>query len=226
MARPAAGARAPSRAPSPPAASGTAGRRRRRDARRSSARAPAARPASPSRARSSGSRANAGEPLSSGLGVARLDEKAVDAVGHDVRHAADARRDDGRPGRERLDRADGRSLVHRREHEGVEEPVVAGNVGLIPDEVGRPRDAELVRNLLEPLAVRAVADHAQDRGNASLPRRADDLEDGVGVLHAGHAPDPADDEGVLRESRRGAGSRDRRSRPRAARRAGSRAGSR
>ena len=54
-----------------------------------------------------------------------------------------------------------------------------------------------MRHLLEPLAVGAVADHAEDCRHASLARRGDDLQDGVRVLHARHAAHPADHEGVV-----------------------------
>ena len=95
-----------------PAASGTAGRRRRRGARPSSARARTARPASPSRARSAGSAASSASRSAAASVFARLDEEAVEAVAHDVGNAADPGRDDRRAGRERLDRAHGRPFVH------------------------------------------------------------------------------------------------------------------
>ena len=134
------------------------------------------------------------------LRVAWLDEEAVDPLGHDIRNTAHARRDHRSPGCERLDRADGRALVHGGEQEGVEQPVVASHVWLVADEVGGTRDPELVCDLLQPLAVRSVTDHAESRRNAPLAGRTNDLEHRVGVLHPGHAPDPADDERVVRNA--------------------------
>ena len=89
---------------------------------------------------------------------------------HDVGHAAHAGRDDRRAGGERLDRADGRALVHRRKEERVEQPVVPRDLLLVADEVRRARDAEVVRELLEALAIGAVSDHAEHRVDAALPR--------------------------------------------------------
>ena len=109
-----------------------------------------------------------GQALGHRVDVARLDEEAVDAVADDVRHAADARRDDRPARRERLDRAHRRALVRRREHERVERGVVRRDVVLVAEEEAVADDAELVRPLLERR--RGRGRRRRGRARASTPR--------------------------------------------------------
>ena len=85
-----------------------------------------------------------GKPFRRGIGVSGLDEKPVDAVPHDVRHAADAGRHNRCARGERLDRAHRRPFVDGRQEERVEEAVVARDLLLVSDEIGRAGDPEVV----------------------------------------------------------------------------------
>ena len=139
-----------------------------------------ARPDSPSRARSAGSAASSASRSAAASVSPGSTRKPSSPSRHDVGNASDPGGDDRRAGRERLDRAHGRPLVDGRQEERVEEPVVAGDVLLVPDEVRRARDPEVVRELLEALTVGTVPDHAEhrvdrraraSRGRSRGPRR-------------------------------------------------------
>jgi hypothetical protein len=57
-----------------------------------------------------------------------------------------------------------------------------------------------VCELLEPLSIGPVSDHAEHAVDAALAEDAHDLEDGARVLHRRHASHPADDECAWRDS--------------------------
>ena len=129
-----------------------------------------------------------------------LDEEAVLAVAHDIRDAADARRDDRAPGGQGLDRAHGRPLVPRRQYERVEGRVERRDVLLVAEEERVADDAQLVRAILELAAVGAVADHAERRVDAAVPETLEGHQDVVRALHGRHAADPAHREPVGRDA--------------------------
>src|SRR5204862_147858 len=122
----------------------------------------------------------------------RPDEEAVDAVAYDVGDAPDRRGDDRPPGGQRLDRDDRRALVRGRHHERVEEAVVRRHVALIAGEDRAANDAEVVRALLDLLAVGAVADQAQRRVYAARAEAPERLEQVADALDRRHAADPPD----------------------------------
>ena len=73
------------------------------------------------------------------------------------------------------------------------------DVLLVAEEEARARDAELVRALLEALAVVAVADEEEQRVDTALAERDERRQQVVGLLDGGHAAEPADDERLARD---------------------------
>ena len=141
----------------------------------------------------------AGERVGELLRRAGLDEDAVLAVADDVGDAADAGGDDRAAARERLDRRHRRALVRRGEHEDVERGEERADLLLVAGEQAVADDPELGGELLDPLAVGAVADHAERRASTPCSRsEREGAEDDVRALHARHPP---------RSSRRGTGRR-------------------
>ena len=119
----------------------------------------------------------------------------------DVGHAADARGDDRAAARERLDRRHRRPLVRRREHEDVEGGeeradvlLVAGEEAVADDRRARARAPRRARGRARRRPCRA------SRVDAALAQQRERAEDVVGALHAGHPPDPADDEAVVADA--------------------------
>ncbi len=73
------------------------------------------------------------------------------------------------------------------------------DVLLVAEKEARARDPELVRALLEPPAVVAVADEEEKRVDAAPAERDERRQQVVGLLHGGHPAEPADDERVARD---------------------------
>ena len=175
------------------AARGRGRRRRRRAARRRTA-----------RARARGRAAHLGpavgvagedlEALREGVRVAWPHEEPGLALVHDVRDAADLRRHH-RPARgERLDDRHRRALARRREDDRVADRVPRRDVVLVAEEEARARETEVVRTLLEPLAVVAVAHEEEQRVDPALAQPGEHRQEVVRPLDGGHAAEPADDE--------------------------------
>ena len=120
------------------------------------------------------------------------------------RHAPDAGRHHRPSARERLDRADRRALVGRRQDQRVERCVVGGDLLLVAEEEAVADDAQLVRAALDGVAIRAVADHAEHGVDAALAEGAHGEEHVVGALDAGHPSDQLTDESVGRDPKRAA----------------------
>ena len=97
----------------------------------------------------------------------------------------------------RLDRDDRCALVRRRQEERVEERVVRRHVSLVADEENVPDDPEVGGELLDRVAVGAVADQAERGLDAAVEQRLEGREDVRYALDRCHAPDPADDEPVI-----------------------------
>src|SRR5581483_9709341 len=99
------------------------------------------------------------------IGRAGRHEQAVDAVVNDLGHAADARRDDGRPDRERLDRGVRQVLPVARQDGGprAAERVEHRLARLRAAERDAPVQAGVVRAAFERSALGPVADHDEPR---------------------------------------------------------------
>ena len=78
------------------------------------------------------------------------------------------------------------------------------DVLLVAEEEAGAREAEVVRALLEALAVVAVADEEQQRVDAALAHAGEHRQEIVGPLHRRHPAEPADDELPFRRCRGGA----------------------
>ena len=159
-----------------------------------------ARPSSPIARRRTGSPGEDLEALGERVRVVRADEEAGLALVDDVWHAADLRGDDGPSCGQSLDDRHRRALARGRQHDGVADGVPRGDVLLVAEEEAGAREAEVVRALLEALAVVTVADEEQQRVDAALAHAGEHRQKIVGPLHRRHPAEPADDELPFRDA--------------------------